>query len=99
MARTLSRRILSAFARQVHERREHPIHRRLCRLGVAALELAGDIARRSTAAWLDQIKADAELRETATGLRGFFLADPDELSLIALVDQFAGSDGALGSGG
>jgi hypothetical protein len=28
-------------------------------------------------------------RTTATGLRGFFLADPDELSLIALVDQFA----------
>src|SRR5881394_1774032 len=39
--------------------------------------IAGDIARRSTAAWLDQIKADAELRETATGLRRFFLADPD----------------------
>jgi monoamine oxidase len=54
--------------------------------------IAGDIARRSTAGWLDQIKADAELRETATGLRGFFLADPDELSLIALVDQFADSD-------
>ena len=34
-------------------------------------------------------KADAELRATATGLRGFFLADPDELSLLALVDQFA----------
>ena len=26
-------------------------------------------------------------------LRGFFLADPDELSLIALVDQFAAEDG------
>ena len=36
--------------------------------------------------------ADADLRETATGLRGFFLADPDELSLIALVDQFAEND-------
>ena len=28
------------------------------------------------------------------GLRGFFLADPDELSLIALVDQFADDDAA-----
>ena len=26
------------------------------------------------------------------GLRGFFLADPDELSLLALVDQFASDD-------
>jgi monoamine oxidase len=54
--------------------------------------ITANMARRSVAAWLDQIKADAELRATATGLRGFFLADPDELSLIALVDQFASSD-------
>jgi monoamine oxidase len=47
------------------------------------------IARRSVAAWLEQVKGDADLRATAVGLRGFFLADPDELSLIALVDQFA----------
>ena len=51
--------------------------------------ITADLARRSVAAWLDQVKADAELRATATGLRGFFLADPDELSLIALVDQFS----------
>jgi monoamine oxidase len=50
------------------------------------------IARRSVSAWLDEVKADAELRATATGLRGFFLADPDELSLIALVDQFGATD-------
>jgi monoamine oxidase len=56
-----------------------------------------DLARRSVAAWLDQIKADAELRATATGLRGFFLADPDELSLIALVDQFS-ANGASAPG-
>jgi monoamine oxidase len=55
--------------------------------------ITAGMARRSVAAWLDQIKADAELRATATGLRGFFLADPDELSLIALVDQFSSSDG------
>jgi monoamine oxidase len=50
------------------------------------------LARQTVAQWLDEIGADDELRATAVGLRGFFLADPEELSLIALVDQFAGSD-------
>src|SRR6185295_12222682 len=54
--------------------------------------VTADLARRSVATWLDQVNADADLRATATGLRGFFLADPDELSLIALVDQFSESD-------
>ena len=54
--------------------------------------IAADLARRSVAQWLDEIKADDELRATAIGLRGFFLADPDELSLLALVDQFASDD-------
>jgi monoamine oxidase len=57
--------------------------------------IAADIARRSVAGWLDQVKADAELRATATGMRGFFLADPDELSLIALVDQFSTNDATV----
>ncbi len=51
--------------------------------------VSAHIARRSVSGWLDEINADTELRTTATGLRGFFLADPDELSLLALVDQFA----------
>jgi monoamine oxidase len=55
------------------------------------------IARRSVASWLDHITADEELRATAAGLRGFFLADPEDLSLIALVDQFA-ADGAVAPG-
>ncbi|HEY2152984.1 MAG TPA: NAD(P)/FAD-dependent oxidoreductase [Vicinamibacterales bacterium] len=55
--------------------------------------ITADIARRSVASWLDQVKGDADLRATLTGLRGFFLADPDELSLIALVDQFSEADG------
>ena len=50
------------------------------------------IARRSVSSWLDEIKADEELRTSAIGLRGFFLADPEELSLVALVDQFAGDE-------
>src|SRR5207244_6554033 len=37
-------------------------------------------------------QADRELRATATGMRGFFLADPEELALIAFVDQFAADD-------
>jgi monoamine oxidase len=59
--------------------------------------IAGEVARRSVSAWLNETKADEELRATATGLRGFFLADPDELSLIALIDQFA-ADGSPAPG-
>jgi monoamine oxidase len=54
--------------------------------------IASNLARRSVANWLDEVRADEDVRATATGLRGLFLADPEELSLIALVDQFAGSD-------
>ena len=54
--------------------------------------IATRLARQSVGSWLDGVRADAELRATARGLRGFFLADPDELSLIALVDQFAADD-------
>jgi monoamine oxidase len=54
--------------------------------------IAASLARRSVGQWLDEARADQELRATATGLRGFFLADPDELSLIAFVDQFASAD-------
>lgn len=53
--------------------------------------IAAAIARRSVASWLDERNADVDLRASAVGLRGFFLADPEELSLIALVDQFGGS--------
>jgi len=55
--------------------------------------IATRLARQSVGSWLDSVRADEELRATARGLRGFFLADPDELSLIALVDQFAADDG------
>lgn len=58
--------------------------------------IAADLARRSVAHWLDDVHADDGLRATTAGLRGFFLADPDELSLLALVDQFA-TDEELGS--
>ena len=58
--------------------------------------IAADLARRSVAQWMDEISADDELRATTLGLRGFFLADPDDLSLLALVDQFASEEPAIG---
>jgi monoamine oxidase len=51
--------------------------------------IAAAIARRSVAGWIEEHNNDPDLRATAVGLRGFFLADPEELSLIAVVDQFA----------
>lgn len=47
------------------------------------------LAERSVADWLSEIHADRSLRARMDGLRGFFLADPNELSLLALVDQLA----------
>lgn len=51
--------------------------------------IVADIARRSVAQWLSDVNADDDLKETASGLAGFFLADPDELSLLDLLDQVA----------
>ena len=56
--------------------------------------IAADMARRSVAQWLDEIRADEKLRGTVRGLRALFLADPDDLSLLALVDQFAEGNGS-----
>jgi len=56
--------------------------------------ITSDLARQSVASWLDSVKADTELRATARGLRGFFLADPEDLSLVALVDELSEEGGA-----
>jgi monoamine oxidase len=71
-------------------RRLGPEIRRFC-LGERRWDggIAQAIGRESVAAWLDRIRAPAGLRAMATALRGFFLADPDDLSLLALVDLFA----------
>jgi monoamine oxidase len=53
------------------------------------------LGRQSVAEWLDRIRASKAVKEAAIGMRGFFLADPTELSLLALADQFA-EDGAPG---
>jgi monoamine oxidase len=53
------------------------------------------IATQSVAGWLDATRATDRVREMAWGLRGFFLADPPDLSVLAFVDQFssAGDEG------
>lgn len=55
------------------------------------------LARLSVAEWLERIDAGDGLRSAMRGLRGFFLADPEDLSLWVLVDQFS-SGGAPGAG-
>ena len=57
--------------------------------------VAESLVHESVAQWLDRIRAPRALRDVAIGLRGFFLADPSELSLLALADQFA-DEGAPG---
>jgi monoamine oxidase len=50
------------------------------------------ISRQSVAEWLARTNANAGFAAAIRGLRGFFLADPEELSLVALVDEFASGD-------
>lgn len=59
--------------------------------------VAARLARQSVADWTTRIDADPSFVAGLRGLRGFFLADPEDLSLIALVDQFA-SGGTPGQG-
>ena len=49
------------------------------------------LARQSVAQWMASQGASKTFEAGLLGLRGFFLADPEELSLIALVDQLAAS--------
>jgi monoamine oxidase len=55
------------------------------------------LGRQSVADWLKDSGADTNLSAGLRGLRGFFLADPEVLSLLQLVDQFA-SDEIPGEG-
>jgi monoamine oxidase len=57
--------------------------------------IAARLGRRSVADWLNEVQADEELRATVAGLRGFFLGDPDELSLLPLVEQFSSDEEAV----
>jgi monoamine oxidase len=47
------------------------------------------LGRQSVADWMASSQLDAGLAAGLRGLRGFFLADPEDLSLLQLVDQFA----------
>lgn len=55
------------------------------------------LGRQSVAQWLDSVNAPPALRAGVRGFRGFFLADPEDLSLLPLVEQFAEA-GAPGRG-
>jgi monoamine oxidase len=57
--------------------------------------VASELARRSASQWVKAV-GDPELERIAVGLRGFFLADPDELSLLSLVDQLSSDSPASG---
>jgi monoamine oxidase len=56
------------------------------------------LAEQSVADWLRKTNAPAWLSERLHGLRGLFLADAEELSLLALVDFFADMDDGAGWG-
>jgi monoamine oxidase len=60
--------------------------------------IAAAIARRSVAEWLLSQHAEVAFQARLRGLRGYFLADPEDLSLIALVDLLA-SIGLFASSG
>jgi monoamine oxidase len=59
--------------------------------------VAGWLGKQSVADWLARSRAGKELAARIRGLRGFFLADPEDLSLLTLVEQFA-SDEIPGAG-
>ena len=50
------------------------------------------LARQPVASWMRREKIDRELAAGIRGLRGFFLADPQTLSLLQLVEQFASGE-------
>src|SRR5438094_159097 len=57
--------------------------------------IASAIAARSIAGWLDAANVTTDVRATAATMRGFFVADPEQLSLLTYVEQItAGSDTA-----
>ena len=62
--------------------------------GRSTSPITRDLARRSVADWLQEEHAPAWLHARARALRGLFLADPEELSLLALVDFLADGPGS-----
>ena len=67
-----------------------PLIRRYCLVeGRDESPIVQAMARTSVAQWLDRARAGSDVRAAARSLRGFFLADPEDLSLLALVDELA----------
>src|SRR5688572_19600183 len=58
---------------------------------------ASAVGALSVADWMQKTKLHGNLRHMLVGLRGFFLADPADLSLLSLIDQV--SSGTPGKGG
>jgi monoamine oxidase len=59
--------------------------------------IAARYGRQSVAQWLAAVKAPAAIRAGMRGFRGFFLADPEDLSMLPLLEQFA-ENGPPGQG-
>lgn len=59
--------------------------------------VAARLARTSVWEWLERTRAPVPFKAAMRGFRGFFLADPEDLSLLPLVEQFA-EWGAPGQG-
>ena len=53
--------------------------------------IAAKYGRMSVDRWLERVKAPAALRAGLRGMRGFFLADPHDLSMLPLLEQYANS--------
>ncbi|HEX9368854.1 MAG TPA: NAD(P)/FAD-dependent oxidoreductase [Vicinamibacterales bacterium] len=53
--------------------------------------VAARLARTSVEQWLERQRVPAPFKAAMRSFRGFFLADPEELSLLPLVEQFAES--------
>jgi monoamine oxidase len=53
--------------------------------------VAARLGRTSVEQWLEQQGAPAAFKAAVRGFRGFFLADPEDLSMLPLVEQFAES--------
>ena len=51
--------------------------------------VAAALGPRSVQSWLDATKADRSFAAGVRAMRGFFLADPEDLSLLPVVGQFA----------
>src|SRR3954453_355636 len=52
---------------------------------------AARYARLSVMQWLGSVKASRSIKAGVRGFRGFFLADPEDLSMLPLLEQFAES--------